>query len=100
MIPNSVVYVPGALKEPIAVALHALKRGSLGAGDPVVVFGFGPIGSAAAIVARALGGVPVVVEKNEQRLALAERLGLTALAAGDSLAQDVRRVTGGGGAQV
>jgi (R,R)-butanediol dehydrogenase/meso-butanediol dehydrogenase/diacetyl reductase len=65
-----------------------------------VVFGFGPIGAATALVARALGGVPLVIERAEERRAAAERLGVRTLETGDELARRVRRELGTGGGDV
>ena len=90
----------GALTEPFAVALHGLKRAALAAGESVLVLGFGPIGAAGALLARALGGIPLVVEKSEPRAALAERLGFQTLEAGEELARRVRSALGSGGAHV
>jgi (R,R)-butanediol dehydrogenase/meso-butanediol dehydrogenase/diacetyl reductase len=90
----------GALTEPFAVALHGLKRAALGAGESVLVLGFGPIGAAGALLARALGGLPLVVEKSEPRAAAAERLGFRTVEAGEELPRRVRRALGSGGAHV
>jgi (R,R)-butanediol dehydrogenase / meso-butanediol dehydrogenase / diacetyl reductase len=97
---DSVSSEQGALTEPFAVALHGLKRAALGAGESVLVLGFGPIGAAGALLARALGAAPLVVEKSEPRAALAERLGFRTLEAGDELARRVRAALGSGGAHV
>ena len=90
----------GALIEPFAVALHGLKRAALAAGETVVVLGFGPIGAAGALLARALGGLPLVVEKSEPRAAAAERLGFPTVEAGEELPRRVRKALGSGGAHV
>lgn len=50
-----------ALMEPLAVALHAAKRGGAIAGKRVLVLGGGTIGLLAAVVARAFGATLVVV---------------------------------------
>lgn len=66
----------GALVEPLSVALHALDRSSHEPGDRLGIVGFGPIGAAVLLVARALGfGETIVVEPTEERRALAESLG-------------------------
>ncbi len=90
----------GAMVEPFAVALHALERGGLAAGETVLVMGFGPIGAACALLARALGGRAIVVEKSQPRLELAASLDFAVLEAGESLARRVRRATGSGGADL
>jgi (R,R)-butanediol dehydrogenase/meso-butanediol dehydrogenase/diacetyl reductase len=90
----------GAMVEPFAVALHALERGALAAGEIVVVLGFGPIGAAAATLAGSLGARPIVVEKSPARLELAQELGFQVLEAGESLPRRVRKAAGDGGANL
>jgi (R,R)-butanediol dehydrogenase/meso-butanediol dehydrogenase/diacetyl reductase len=99
-VPEGVRDEQAALSEPFAVALHGLDRAGLRAGDPVLVLGFGPIGAASALVARALGAEPHVVELADARRAAAERLGFRTLDAGEDLPRRVRRELGGGGAEV
>src|SRR5262249_55719942 len=97
---DSVSSEQGALTEPFAVALHALRRAALIAGETVLVLGFGPIGAAGALVARALGGAAIVVEKSELRAAAADGLGLQTLEAGDELPRRARQALGTAGADV
>ncbi|WP_435197026.1 2,3-butanediol dehydrogenase [Natronomonas sp. EA1] len=61
----------GALVEPFAVALHAVRRSGLRAGDTVAVFGGGPIGLAVVQCARAAGAGTVFL--SEPRAARRER---------------------------
>lgn len=89
-----------AQTEPFAVAMHALDRGHFRAAEDVLVLGFGPIGAAAALTARALGARVVVVEKDDRRFAAASDLGFECLEAGDDLARRARARIGGGGAHV
>lgn len=66
----------GALIEPLSVALHALERSDHEPGDRLAIIGFGPIGAAVLLVARALGfGETIVVEPTPERRSLAESLG-------------------------
>ena len=51
----------GAMMEPLAVALHAVKRAGLVSGKRVLVTGGGTIGLLTAVVARGFGATPVVV---------------------------------------
>jgi 2-desacetyl-2-hydroxyethyl bacteriochlorophyllide A dehydrogenase len=70
----------GALMEPFAVALHAVKRAGTVSGRRVLVTGAGAIGLLAAMTARAFGAVPVVVsDLVAQRRAKAEELGIDAV---------------------
>jgi (R,R)-butanediol dehydrogenase/meso-butanediol dehydrogenase/diacetyl reductase len=99
-VPDDVSDLQAALTEPFAVALHGLERAQLAAGHDVLVLGFGTIGAASALVARALGATPYVVEPHDGRRAAAERLGLATLDAGDDLPRRARRQLGDGGADV
>jgi (R,R)-butanediol dehydrogenase/meso-butanediol dehydrogenase/diacetyl reductase len=68
-----------ALIEPVAVAVHDVRRGRVSAGGKVVVVGGGPIGLLIATVARHVGGDVAVVELDPTRRALATQLGFVAV---------------------
>jgi L-idonate 5-dehydrogenase len=51
----------GAMMEPLAVALHAVKRARTVSGKRVLVMGGGPIGLLVAITARAFGATPIAL---------------------------------------
>ena len=57
----------GALVEPLAVGLHAVKRGRIGPADRVLIMGAGPIGLAAIWWARRVGARRVVVAATSDR---------------------------------
>src|SRR3954447_16363771 len=90
-----------ALVEPVAVAVHDVRRSQLTAGQKVVVIGGGPIGVLIATVARHFGGDVVVIELDEKRRAQIDALGFTTL---DPRAVDqvawVEEWSGGAGADV
>ena len=90
-----------ALVEPVAVAVHDVRRGEVGSGDKVVVIGGGPIGVLIATVAREAGGDVVVIELDATRRGQIADLGFTTLdpAAADQVAW-VEDWTGGAGADV
>jgi len=52
-----------AMMEPLAVALHAVKRAGTVSGKNVLVVGGGPIGLLVAMTARAYGAMPVVLSE-------------------------------------
>jgi (R,R)-butanediol dehydrogenase/meso-butanediol dehydrogenase/diacetyl reductase len=82
-LPEGVSYEEGALVEPLAVGLHAVRTSRVGLGARVLVIGAGPIGLSVTAFARAAGARAVVVsERNETRRALAARMGATATLAG------------------
>jgi 2-desacetyl-2-hydroxyethyl bacteriochlorophyllide A dehydrogenase len=65
-----------ALIEPLAVAVHDVRRAQVKAGDAVLVFGGGPIGTLIALVCRTRGARVAVAEVNPHRLAMLEGLAL------------------------
>jgi Threonine dehydrogenase and related Zn-dependent dehydrogenases len=99
-LPDEVGDEYGAMLEPLAVGLHALDRAGLRAGDDLVIFGFGPIGAAAALCAKAQGARALVVELSAERLAKAEELGFATLETGADLPRRLRAQLGRGGADV
>lgn len=65
-----------ALAEPMAVAVHGLRRGRLEAGQRVLVLGAGSIGLLSVAAARALGAGEVwLTARHPRQAALGERLG-------------------------
>ena len=99
-LPDGVPDDAAALTEPLAVGLHALERAGAGAGEDVLVLGFGPIGAAGALCARAIGARATVVEVHEGRRAKAAEMGFATLDPGPELARRTRRALGTGGADV
>ncbi len=76
-IPPGMDFESAAMVEPVAVAVRALQRGGIRAGDRVLVFGAGNIGLLVIQVARALGaGRVVVTDILPERLELAAKLGV------------------------
>jgi 2-desacetyl-2-hydroxyethyl bacteriochlorophyllide A dehydrogenase len=88
-----------ALVEPLAVACHDARIGEVRPGEKVVVIGAGSIGLLIAIVVRALGAQPLLVDIVEGRLAKARSLGFIAIQAGTAAAH-VDEWTAGAGADV
>jgi (R,R)-butanediol dehydrogenase/meso-butanediol dehydrogenase/diacetyl reductase len=102
-LPDGVSQEVGALLEPLAVGLHALDRAGARAGERLVVVGYGPIGACTALVARALGLQPLVLERHPGRRARAEAEGFaTHDPEGEprEVAKAVRGLVGDGGAEV
>ena len=54
-LPVGMSYEAGALIEPLAVAVHAIKRANIGAGDKVAIIGVGPIGILVSAACKAAG---------------------------------------------
>lgn len=74
-LPEAMPAYVGALTEPLAVGYHAAVRGRVADGSRVLVVGGGPIGQAAALAAKRLGGTVLVSEPNPARRQLLAKLG-------------------------
>lgn len=102
-LPEQVSLKEGAMIEPLAVAVHAVRRaGAVGrppGGNAVaLVLGAGPIGLLIAQVLRVLGLQSVIIsEINHHRLKLAARLGFEAVDGSADPQGEVARITGGAG---
>jgi (R,R)-butanediol dehydrogenase/meso-butanediol dehydrogenase/diacetyl reductase len=99
-VPDSVSDDDAPLIEPLAVATHDVARAEVRAGDAVVVFGGGPIGSLIALVSRHRGARVKVVEINPHRVELLKRLGLDTVGPGADVLAIVNDWTNGDGADV
>lgn len=75
-LPENLGYAEGALMEPLAVGMHAVRRARLVPGGTVLVLGGGPIGQLALLAAKAAGaGRVILTDLEEGRLAMARSLG-------------------------
>jgi (R,R)-butanediol dehydrogenase/meso-butanediol dehydrogenase/diacetyl reductase len=91
----------GALIEPLAVAVHGVRRAPVHEAKTIAVIGAGPIGLLTALVAQNRGTAQVVVsDVLPSRVALAKELGLKALSAGDEMSEFISNATNGEGADV
>jgi 2-desacetyl-2-hydroxyethyl bacteriochlorophyllide A dehydrogenase len=78
-LPAGLALDDAALAEPVAVAVHDVRRSELVAGDKVVVIGGGPIGVLIATVARHFGAEVTVIELEAGRRGQIEDLGFPTL---------------------
>ncbi|MDP0501301.1 MAG: zinc-binding alcohol dehydrogenase family protein [Verrucomicrobiota bacterium JB022] len=80
---EKIIAVPGlgvrelALVEPLTVGFHAAARGRAEKGDIAAVFGCGMIGLGAIAGAAAAGATVIAIDIDDQKLALAKKLGAT-----------------------
>lgn len=75
-VPNGLDPAVAALTEPMAVALHAVRRGEVGKREVAIVIGCGPIGLGVILMLKASGVRTVVAaDFSAGRRALAERCG-------------------------
>ncbi|WP_434291285.1 2,3-butanediol dehydrogenase [Celeribacter sp. SCSIO 80788] len=96
--PDALSMEQGALVEPAAVALHAVRMSKIKAGDTAAVFGAGPIGLLVVEALRVAGAAQIhVVEPSPERREKALELGATS--AIDPMSTDpvetIRAATGG-----
>ena len=100
-LPDGVALVAAALVEPVAVAVHDVRRSEVAPGEKAVVIGGGPIGVLIATVARAFGADVAVVELDPNRRAQIAGLGFATLDPRDvDQVAWVEEWTGGAGADV
>jgi len=80
VVPDGLDDVGAAMAQPLAVAMHAARRGKAGPGRSCVVIGVGGIGAFIVAAAAALGADPLIaVDIADGRLATAAELGATHL---------------------
>ena len=102
-VPEGLVDTAAAMAQPLAVALHAARRGHAGPGRSCVVIGAGGIGAFIVAAAAGLGADPVIaVDVADDRLETAAALGaaVTVNTDREDAARAVHAATGQQGAHV
>ena len=101
-IPDAVAFEHAAMVEPLSVAVHAVRRAKLAAGDRALVVGCGMIGLLTLQAAKAAGCASVIaVDLDDARLEQASRLGAdVALSAQGDVTARILSLTGGRGVDV
>ncbi|MDR3224693.1 MAG: galactitol-1-phosphate 5-dehydrogenase [Clostridiales Family XIII bacterium] len=102
-VPDGVSYEEAAMAEPCAVALHALKRFGVNAGDTVAIFGAGTIGLLAGQAAKAWKADNVILfDVDARKLDFAKRMGFEYAinSAREDPAAMAKSLTGGAGADL
>ena len=102
-LPQTMSWDEAALVEPLAVSVHAMRRGSLVGGETVAVIGAGNIGLTAVAAARALGAGRVIASaRHPQQAAMATQLGADEATAdhGAALREAAEEATAGRGADI
>ena len=101
-LPDSVDSEQAAFVEPTSVALQAVERSRMEAGETVAVLGAGTIGLLIAQAARAAGGRVIAIDRRAQSLDLARQLGADAVlhADKDDVEASLLELTGGVGPDV
>lgn len=100
VIPEGVSMKLGALIEPLAVGVHAVRQSGFVPGDTALVFGAGPIGMCVAVSLKLLGaGRIIIVEPHPFRLQRAKELGFETIDPKEvDVTQHLLEKTGGMGA--
>lgn len=76
-LPQDMGFDEGAMIEPLAVAVHAVRRAGDVKGRQIAVLGAGPIGNLVAQVAKGMGAAKVMVtDVSDYRLELAKKCGI------------------------
>jgi len=76
-LPETMSYDEGAMIEPLAVAVHAVRRAGDVTGARIVVLGAGPIGNLVAQTAKGMGAASVMItDVSDLRLAKAKECGV------------------------
>jgi (R,R)-butanediol dehydrogenase/meso-butanediol dehydrogenase/diacetyl reductase len=101
-LPPGLTSEQGALVEPIAVGLRAVRRAGFSLGQSALVFGGGPIGAVTVQCLRALGAGQIIeAEVSEARKRKALEIGADAVIdpSQEDVVEGVRALTGGEGAE-
>lgn len=101
-LPDDMSWELAAMAEPLTISLHGIHRGKLQAGEYCAIIGAGPIGLVAALVAKAYGAHPILLDLVQKRLDFAKSLGVEYVVNSgteDSVAR-VKEITGGDMAQL
>ena len=102
-LPDNMTYDHGALMEPLAVGMHAVRRSRLKSGEPVIILGAGTIGLVTLLAAKAAGaGEIIVADLEDVRLRMAQKLGATKIinASQENTLEVVKDLTQGFGMEV
>jgi L-gulonate 5-dehydrogenase len=91
-----------AMAEPVSIAVRAVRRAAISAGEHVVVLGAGPIGQCVSLVAGERGAEVLAVDVQESRLKLSRRNGAETLrwSSPEEVVASARDWAGGGGPPV
>jgi threonine dehydrogenase-like Zn-dependent dehydrogenase len=102
-LPDELSYTDGAqVACGFGTVYEALEKIGICGNDAVLVTGLGPVGLATLMLAKAMGAQKLIgVEINEERIALAKKLGLVdeAFAPGPDAVDKIRAITGGHGVE-
>lgn len=102
-LPDNLSFEEGALIEPVAVGMHAVKLSSLGVGDTTAIIGTGPIGLGVMLSAKLAGASKIIMtDALDYNLKIAQEMGCkdTINITKENARQKVSVLTGGKGVDV
>jgi L-gulonate 5-dehydrogenase len=89
-----------ALAEPLSIAVRAINRSRLEAGEHVVIFGAGPIGQAICLLARERDAPVLMIDPVQSRLEIGALMGAETMPWTDDVIESAREWSGGEGSEV
>lgn len=100
--PDGMDWILAAMAEPLTISLHGVHRGGLKAGEYCAIYGAGPIGLLAAMVAEAYGAHAILIDVVQERLDFGKELGVEYVinSAKEDAVAEVARITEGNMAQL
>lgn len=100
-IPDSLNLDLAALVEPVAVAVHAVRKSGLSLGNKVAIIGGGPIGQLIAQVCKLSGATSVLlIEVNQERIEFARNHGIIVCSSLNDSVEKINTITDNKGADI
>jgi len=102
LIPDALPDATATLAEPLAVAVHTVRKSNLKVGDDVVILGAGPIGLLIGLIAKRAGANQVIISDiSPYRIAKAQDLGFIAMDARKGrVIEEAMNLTDGNGVDI
>jgi len=102
LVPDHISYQDAALAEPLACVLRGLEESVPKQGDTIAVIGLGPIGLMFVRLAKVFGARVIAIGRRKTQVDRASKLGAddVFISDGADVVTEVRRVTGGHGADI
>lgn len=100
--PEGMDWILAAMAEPLTISLHGVHRGGLKAGEFCAIYGAGPIGLLAGMVAEAYGAHAILIDVVQERLDFGKELGVEYVinSAKENPAEVIAKITNGTMAQL
>lgn len=96
-VPQDMDWESLAVAEPLVIALHAIHNCELKAGEHIAIIGAGAIGMLIGMAAKAYGGIPIIVDIVDERLQMANNLGIdfTVNSMKSNAIEEIKKITNG-----